>query len=210
METHPLDEHGSFVWIANPEERLCRASTALVVDRGVILIDPVDSPDLDAALAAVGPVAGTCTLIDRHTRDAEAIATRHGVPRLVPAVLAGKGAPLVVDGVQERVILAIVGWNEAALWLPERRLLICVEAIGSLGFHLSVPEDRLGVHPLLRARPPRGALGGLDPVAIAVGHGRPVTDGAAEALEHALETARSGVPEMVSRFVRDRLPFGKG
>ncbi|CAA9539334.1 MAG: hypothetical protein AVDCRST_MAG79-1711 [uncultured Thermoleophilia bacterium] len=146
-------------------------------------------------------------MIDRHGRDAEAVAARHGAPRVVPAALAGKGRPLVVEGVQERVILAIAGWNEAALWLPERRLLVCVEAIGTNGFFLTSPDDRLGVHPLLRARPPRGALGGLDPLAVAVGHGPPVTEGAAEALEHALETARSGVPTMVSRLVRERLSF---
>jgi hypothetical protein len=210
METHALDARGSFVWIADPDERLRRASTALVVERGVLVIDPVDHPDLDDALAAVGPVIGTCTLIDRHGRDAAAVAARHGVPQFVPAVLAGKGTPLVVDGVQERVILAMVGWNEAALWLPERRLLICAEAVGTLGFFLAMPDDKLGVHPLLRVRPPRDALGGLDPVAVAVGHGPPVTDGAAEALEHALETARSAVPGMVTRLVRERLPFGNG
>ena len=207
METHRLDDHGSFVWIADPDERLRRASTALVVDGGVLVVDPVDTPGLDEALAPLGRVVGVCTLIDRHGRDAEAVAARHGAPRVVPAALAGKGRPLVVEGVQERVILAIAGWNEAALWVPGRRILVCVEAVGTNGFFLTAPDDKLGVHPLLRARPPRGALGGLDPLAVAVGHGPPVTEGAAEALEHALETARSGVPTMVSRLVRERLPF---
>jgi len=208
METHPLDDRGSFAWIAHPDERLRRASTALVVDDGVLLVDPVDAPGLDEALRPLGAVIGVCTLIDRHGRDAGAVADRHGAPRVVPSVLAGQARPLVVAGVEERAILATIGWNEAALWLPERRLLVCAEAVGTAGFFLTLPEDRLGVHPLLRARPPRGALSGLDPVAVAVGHGPPVTEGAAEALEHALDTALSGVPAMVTRLVRDRLPFG--
>jgi hypothetical protein len=210
METHPLDDRGSFVGIADPTSG-CAARPPPLSWSGVLVIDPVDTPGLDEALAPLGPLVGVCTLIDRHARDAEAVAARHGTRRVVPAVLAGKGAPLVVNGVQERVILATLGWNEAALWLPERRLLVCSEAVGSNGaFFLAEPGDKLGLHPLLRLRPPRGALSGLDPLAVAVGHGAPVTDGAAEALERALETARSAVPDMVTRLVRERLPFGRG
>jgi hypothetical protein len=201
MRVHVLDGHGSFVWMVDESDTLQRASVALAVDGGCLLIDPVDDPDLDERLGGLLPVAGVVTLIDRHRRDAEAVAARHGTPRLVPSVLAGQGQPLEWPGIQERVILSVLGWNESALWLPERRLLVCVEAVGTTGPFLARATDRLGVHPLLRLRPPRGALA-VDPEAIAVGHGPPVLDGASDALREALRTARSGLPGAVTRWGR--------
>jgi hypothetical protein len=154
-------------------------------------------------------VAGVVTLLDRHRRDAEAVAGRHGAPRLVPSVLAGQGQPLHWPGIEERVILSVMGWNESALWLPERRLLVCVEAVGTTGPFLARPTDRIGVHPLLRLRPPRGALA-VDPLAIAVGHGEPVVEDASAALAEALRTARSGLPRTVARWGRMAIDAVRG
>jgi hypothetical protein len=193
VHRYPLDDRGSFAWIAGPDEPLLRASTALAIDGGCLLIDPVDHPDLDAAVVPVGPVRGVVTLLDRHDRDADAVAGRHGAPRLVPGVLAGRGEPLAVPGVQERVVLSVLGWNESALWVPDRALLVVADALGTIPQFLASDADPLGVHPLLRLRPPRGALA-VEPRAIAVGHGTPVTVDAAAALRRALETARSGLP----------------
>ena len=98
------------------------------------------------------------------------------------------------------------GWTEHALWMPGRRLLVCADALGTAPYFLARSSDRLGVHPLLRLRPPVRALGGLEPRAIAVGHGGPLMDGAASALHEALATARTGLPRAWWRAARAALP----
>ncbi len=202
LTTFPLDGVDAVSWIAEPDAKVTRTSTALKHDGGVLLIDPVDAPGLDEFLETLGQVTAVTQLLDRHRRDVVHLAARHNCPIVVPSTLAGRGAALDIPGVQERAILAAPGWNESALWIPDRRLLIVAEAVGSSPYFLAHEGDQLGVHPLLRLRPPAGALGGLDPVAVAVGHGTPVTDGAAGALSLALRTARSGVPQALWRMVR--------
>jgi hypothetical protein len=190
LTTFPLDDAGSFSWLARPAEPLRRASTALAVEGGWILVDAVDHLGLEEALAG-RPVLGISMLLDRHRRDTEPLSERLGVPVLVPGVLAGQGQALNHPEVEERVVLAAPGWNESAFWLPRTRLLVCADALGTVGYFLAAEGDPIGVHPALRLRPPVGALGGLDPAAVAVGHGPPVTSGAAAAVERALATARS-------------------
>jgi hypothetical protein len=197
--TTPLDDHGSFSWLAHPDEPLRRSGTALAVAGGSLLIDPVDAPGLDEAVAPLGRVIGVVKLIDRHERDAHAVADRLGAPRLYPGVLAGQGPALALPEVQERVVLAAPGWNESALWLPDRALLVVAEALGTADFFLTHPSDRLGVHPILRVRPPRRALD-VTPTAIAVSHGQPVVTDAAAALRDALAGARTGLPILAGRL----------
>jgi hypothetical protein len=198
--TFPLDERGSFAWIADRADPLSRCSTALVLDQGVLLIDPVDTPGLDQRIEQAGTPIGVCRLIDRHRRDTTAITQRLGVAELAPAVLAGTAPPLPSGEIEERVVLAAPGWNESVLWLPERRLLIIAEAVGSSRFFLAHDDDRLGVHPLLRLRPPRGALAVAADV-VACGHGEPVSD-AADALRAAVASARQSLPHLVRRAAR--------
>ncbi len=83
----PLDEAGSFAWIADPDERMLRASSAIVTSAGTLVIDPVDCGGLDDALSRLGPVAGIVQLPDRHNRDVVAVAARLSVPVLPPTVL---------------------------------------------------------------------------------------------------------------------------
>ena len=199
MRRFELDEQGSFSWIAGDDDKLERTSTALALDDGWLLIDAVDSPELDAALAG-RPVQGVTYLLDRHVRDTEAVASRLGAKVLVPAVLAGRGEPLEIPGVQERVIVSLVGWNESALWLPDRGLLVCVEALGTAPFFLGRPGDRLGVHAFLRLRPPRGAVGGLPVRALAVGHGEPLRgEGLGAEIDDVLDRARRDLPRLAGR-----------
>jgi hypothetical protein len=194
-----LDDQGSFSWIAGDDDRLLRASTALALEDGWLLIDAVDAPELDAALAG-RPVLGVTYLLDRHLRDTEQVATRLGAPVMVPGVLAGRGQPLELPGVQERVIASLVGWNESALWLPDRGLLVCVEALGTAPFFLGRPSDRLGVHAFLRLRPPRGAVGGLPVRALAVGHGEPLRgEGLGAEIDDVLGRARRDLPRVAGR-----------
>jgi hypothetical protein len=194
LTTYPIEACDAIAWTFDAGSAVTRTSTAISVDGGCLLVDPVDGPGLDAALGALGDVVGVCTLLDRHRRDGAKIASRLGCPQLVPSTLAGSGEPLVIAGVQERAILAAPGWNESALWLPERRLLVCADSLGTTRYFLSTPEEVVGVHPLLRIRPPVGAFRGLEPVAIAVGHGAPVLEGATAGLQQAIATARSGLP----------------
>jgi hypothetical protein len=189
LTIHRVDDAGSFSWLADPDDPLRRASTALAVEGGWILVDGVDHPGLGDALAG-RPVIGVCMLLDRHGRDTDPLAERFGVPVMVPGVLAGRGEPLKHPEIEERVVLAAPGWNESALWLPGHRLLVCADALGTVGYFLATEDEKIGVHPLLRLRPPVGALGGLDASAVAVGHGPPVTERAGQAVERALQTAR--------------------
>jgi hypothetical protein len=197
IEPLPLDDRGSFAWLAGGSDPMSRCSCALVVDGGCLVIDPVDAPGLDDALSAIGPVLGVVTLLDRHQRDAAAVAARLGVERMLPAVL---GGGLHVDGVEERTVIDRRSWHESLLWLPDRRLLVCAETLATADPFLAHARDRLGMHPLARIRVPRRAFAGLDPLVIAVGHGPPLRDGASPALRRTLDTARLSLPRHLARL----------
>ena len=69
---------------------MTRTSHALATGEGVWLVDPVDWPDAIDRASSLGTPAGVIQLLDRHNRDAAAIAERLGVPHLrVPASLPG-------------------------------------------------------------------------------------------------------------------------
>lgn len=163
-----------------------------------MLVDPVDAPGLDVALAG-RPVRAVALLLARHRRDSEAVAARHGVP--VMAVADGTALPF--GGAQVRRTLHRPGWRESALWLDDRGLLVVGDLYGTLPYFLT-GSDVLGMHPALRPLPPRLGLADLRPQAIAVGHGRPVTSGAAPALELAERTAIRGLPRNWWHIVRTR------
>lgn len=209
-------------WISYPEEAMARASHVLAgdgelgEDASCWLIDPVDASDLDEWLADRGEVAGVVVLLDRHTRDADAIARRHDVAVHVPTQLAD-----VADEFTARVVtfdgeLADTGyrtlpvvdrrvWHEVALSHPDRGTLVVPEAVGTAEF-FRTDDERLGVHPALRLRPPRRALGGLAPDRICCGHGEPVEDGATAALHDALAGARRSAPRLYAGTLRSMLP----
>jgi len=192
LATERVDEHGSLAWMTHPQEWMQRASLALALEGGgCALIDPVDHPALDAAIAGLGRVHSVVNLVDRHGRACDLVAARHGAARLGPIEVAWPGA-LGAD-VEGRVVLDAKRWSESCLWLPDRSLLVCAEALGTAP-HYRAGGEPLGVHPLLRLRPPQRVFGDLAPTAIAVGHGPPLLDGAAAALDEALRTARTRLP----------------
>ena len=180
-------EHG-FAW--HPEgEKLQRTSHALRVGRGVWLTDVVDGPGLDERIRALGEPAGVVQLIDRHERDNAAAAHRLGVSLHVTPFTKVPGAPFVVLPVVRRGF-----WREIALWFPEERILVCGDALGSLGYFRAKGEP-FGVHPMLRLFPPRRALGGVEPEHILFGHGGGIHGPeATPALREALATARRRLP----------------
>ena len=186
-----LDDRGSFAWVeAGPAER---ASTAIVVNGGCLVCDPVDAPGLDAALAAIGPVLAVWTLLGRHRRDGDAVARRSGADWLTPAAILETRPPA---GVQVRPISG----SELLVWVPDRHLLVVPESLGTVRLFKTRDDELLGVHPIARLRPPRPAFAGIVPEVIAVGHGPPLREGAAGALEPALLFARRGIPRAYGRL----------
>jgi len=205
---------GGVGWIAYPDEVMRRASHALAVDGEVWVVDPVDAPGLDELLAEFGEVAGVVVLLDRHTRDAGAIARRHGVSVHVPHWMTGVQGDIGAPVERVRTELGSTGygvhkvvdnpvWQEAALYGEDTGALVVPESVGTADFFLT-GDERLGVHPALRLFPPK-RLGRLSPDRILVGHGAGIDKGAAEALDDALEHARSRAPSLYAETVREYL-----
>ena len=183
VEEHPF----GITW--QIDEPGARTSHALRVDGRVWIVDPVEHPAALERIEVLGPVAGVLQLIDRHNRDCAAIAGRLGVPHLrVPSEV--PGTPLeVVRVVDNR------RWREVALWWPEEKVLLCGDALGTVGYFVARGE-LLGVHPLLRLVPPR-ALSRFAPRHVLCGHGDGVHgEEAAPALAEALATARRRLPSV--------------
>ncbi|HEX7084676.1 MAG TPA: hypothetical protein VF186_11225 [Gaiellaceae bacterium] len=180
-----VDEwEGGFGWVQ--DEFMRRASHALVVDGRVWLTDPVDDPELEKHVRALGEPAGVLQLFDHHARGCAAWAERLGVP-LVRAWESAGGAPF-----ETLPVAGLPFWREVALWEPRSRTLVCGDALGTADYFRAGVE-RLAVHPLLRLAPPRG-LGAVEPERILVGHGAGVDEGATAALREALATARRRLP----------------
>jgi hypothetical protein len=181
---------GSFGWVE--EGRMRRAGHALVEDGRVWLVDPFDAPGVEERVRAAGEPAGVIQLLDRHNRDCRAFAGRLGVPlHLLDAPPPFQVAPLRTPP----------KWREAALWWPQRRVLVAADALGTVPAYFLAPGERLGVHPLLRLTPPR-RLAGLAPEHVLVGHGTGVHEDAAAALREALAHARRRTPGLVLSMLR--------
>lgn len=212
-------------WIAHPDEGMQRASHALVdsdgdgnengtEEDGVWLVDPVDAGGLDELLAEFGPVLGVVVLLDRHKRDAGAIARRHDVSVYRPtwmhsidesieAPVRALGTELGGTGYRVRKRLDLPIWKEAVLYRPDDGSLLVPESLGTVDYFCA-PGERLGVHPMLRLTPP-GDLGGLAVDHVLVGHGPGVTDDAQQAIRDAISGSRSRVPSLAWSALRARL-----
>lgn len=168
---------------------MARSAHAVVDDGRVWLIDPFEDAEALAAARELGEPVGVIQLLDRHRRDGAGIAERLSVPLLqMPAAV--PSSPFTVISVFSRA-----KWREIALWWEVERTLIVAEAIGTAPtFALG---RRAGVHPLLRLIPPGAALGGYEPERMLVGHGQPVTSGAAAALTDALDNSRRDIPKLL-------------
>ncbi|MFC4245626.1 hypothetical protein ACFOZ7_01170 [Natribaculum luteum] len=213
-----IDRYESGVgWIAHPEETMQRASHALAVDGEVWVVDPVDVRGLDDLLAEFGDVAGVVVTLDRHKRDAAAIANRHGVSVYLPSFFEGVateldapiarfGADLADTGIEAHVLKNSRFWQEVALYEPDSETLVVPESVGTADYFLAGSE-RLGVHPMLRGFPPREKLGGFDPERVLVGHGPGVSTDAARALRDALEGSRRRLPQLYAQNLRMLLPL---
>lgn len=208
----PLKEHGradrltaidrwdgGVGWLAHPGETMQRASHALAVDGDVWIVDPVDAPGVDDLVTDLGEVAGVVVLLDRHQRDADALAQRFDVPVYHPPYVDREfEAPVErlgvrLPGTDYRVIhsVDVPLWQEAALFDGET--LVVADAVGTVEYFTVGPEQ-IGVHPMLRPVPPM-ALRDLTPSRILTGHGEGVFDDAETELARAIDGARNRLPQ---------------
>lgn len=208
---------GGVGWIAYPDEAMQRASHALVGEQGgVWVVDPVDVDGVDELLAEYGEVVGVVILLDRHKRDAETLARRHDVSVYVPEwmddVISELDAP--VEPVRTDVGESGYGlhrlidnplWKEAILYGEHDDTLVVPEALGTADYFL-VGEERLGVHPALRMKPPK-RLGRFEPERVRVGHGAGVDTDAPEAIRTALTGTRRRTPKLYAKNLRSMI-FG--
>jgi hypothetical protein len=191
----PVDEWESgFGW--SQDEFMRRTSHALAAGGRVWLIDPVDTPELEERVRALGEPAGVLQLLDRHERGCAAWAERLGVPHLRAWESLGT-APFEALPVRRRR-----WWREVALWEPAARTLVCADALGTVAYFCA-PGERIGLHPLVRPFPPH-SLARVTPARILCGHGAGVHEGAAAALQEALRTGRRRLPAVALRIVRRR------
>lgn len=202
-------------WIAHPDEAMQRASHALAVDGDVWVIDPVDVEGLDDLLAEFGEVAGVVVLLDRHKRDAAAVATRHDVSVYLPTFMSDIAdefdAPvelftgeLGTSGYTLHKVVDNFAWSEGALYNDANGVLLVPEALGTADFFRTKGE-RLGVHPGLRLMPPK-KLARLAPDRILVGHGAGIHDDAAAELDNAVSGSRRRTPSIYMKNLRMFLP----
>ena len=164
-----------FGWIEGGFTRRC--SHALAEDGRVWLIDPLAADGVRERVRAAGSPAGVIQLLDRHERDCAELAKRLDVPHhVVPHESLGPFEFITIR--MNRT------WREVALWWPDRRVLVCADALGTARY-FRLWRGRLGVHPLLRLRRP-SQLAALEPEIVLCGHGTGVFGGAAAALADAL------------------------
>jgi len=182
-EEHPL----GLTWMV--EEPMERAFHALVDDGRVWLVDPLDGPEMEDAVA-LGEPAGVLQLLDRHNRDCAEIAARLGVPHLkVPDAVPGSPFEAIAA-------VRIPHWQETALWWPQRKALVVAEVLAANPMHTG-GEQRVGIHLFLRPWPP-SSLRGYRPEHLLLGHGRSVHGpGAAAAVETAYARARRDLPRVL-------------
>jgi hypothetical protein len=187
-----IDDGTDFALTWTIEEPMARSSHALVEDGRVWIVDPVDWAPALERVAALGEPAAVVQLLDRHSRDAAAIAARLRVPHLkVPSAIAE--SPFKILALTHRR-----WWKESALWWPARRTLVVPEAIGTAPA-FAVGTGAAGVHPALRLLPPR-RLRSYAPAHLLVGHGPALHYNAATALAVALDDARTDVPRLLAQL----------
>ncbi|QFU81422.1 hypothetical protein [Natronorubrum aibiense] len=208
---------GGVGWLAHPDERMQRASHALEIDGDVWVFDPVDADGIDDLFAEFGEVAGVVVMLDRHKRDAAAIANRYNVPVFLPdffegvteeldAPVARFSRTLSDTGLEAQPVVDNRFWQEVALYNPDDGTLLVPESVGTAAYFLA-GNERLGVHPMRRAVPPRDELGRFRPERVLVGHGRGVTSDAVTALEDALSNSVRHMPRLYAGMARQLFPI---
>ena len=187
---------GGFGW--QLDERMERTSHAVAAENGVWVFDPLAWEPALERVRELGEPAGVVQLLDRHERDAPEVAARLGVPHYAVPI-----HDLPGSGLETFHVVDSRFWRELAVWVPSRRTLVCADALGTAGY-FRAGEEPLGVHPLLRLRPPR-SLGRYEPQHVLCGHGAGVHGPSTpDALREALKTARRRLPKALAGAFRRR------
>lgn len=211
---------GGASWIPHPDEEMQRVSHAIATDVGLIVVDPVDVPDLDEWLADLAEetgadeVAGVAILLDRHKRDSAAVANRHDVPVGIPEWMSGVAddidapttdlANLVADTSYEvRRVIDNPFWQEAALYDDEDGVLVLPEVFGTVDYYCA-PGEELGVHPMLRFTPPK-KLKRLDVDRLLVGHGEGIADDADDLMRTALRQSKGNAAGLYVSTIKNAI-----
>ncbi|MGH2894807.1 MAG: hypothetical protein ACRDPM_16305 [Solirubrobacteraceae bacterium] len=186
IQRHPL----GLTWVETTGMR--RAAHALRADGRVWLIDPFEDEVALSAATELGSPAAVIQLLNRHNRDCGPIAQRLEVPLLrLPTEVSD--SPFTVIPV-----IARPWWREMALWWEAERALVIAEAVGTApAFTLG---RQVGLHPMLRLRPPKGPLTARSPERLLVGHGAALESGAAAAIDDALSGALADIPQLVLKL----------
>jgi len=201
-------------WIAHPDETMRRASHAVESDGGLWIIDPVDVEGLDELLAEYADPEGVVVLLDRHKRDAAAVAERHDVAVYIPEWMDGVAGDIdaptrrfdhELGGFQVGRLVDNPLWQEATLFDGET--LVVPESLGTAGYFRRA-EETLGVHPMLRLFPPTG-LRGYNPERLLVGHGEGVFEDAGHAIRRAIDDSRTGAIPLYLETVRGLVGRGR-
>lgn len=196
-------DDGGVGWFAYPEEEMLRASHALTVDGEVWLLDPLDADGLDDLLAESGDVAGVVVLLDRHKRDAAAVANRYDVSVHIPDWMTGVASKLNAPvkrlngrlpgtDYEVRKLVDNTFWQEGLV--SDGETLYVPEALGRAGF-FRTDDERVGVHPALRLFPPR-SLQRYQPERLLVGHGPGLHEDVPTAIRDTVSNARSRAPRL--------------
>ncbi len=186
-------------WIHPQPDWMERAGHAVRAGGRVWVIDPIDGDGVEERIRALGEPAGVLRLLDRHPRDCETFAERLGVPLRCEPFEGVEDAPFEVVP-----ILRTRFWREVALWFPAERTLVCADVLANAPGYRA-PGETVGVHPLLRIRPPR-VLARFDARNLLMGHGPGVHDGQAQpAIDAALDNAWRQVPFWAMAQVRRTL-----
>jgi len=189
--TRFLDETDwGFGWVSPEKARIRMTGHALAAANGVWLVDP-PAEDVEERVRALGEPAGVIQLLDRHERGCAQFAEQFGVPHHRVPFGGIDASPFEFVPVLRRRF-----WQEVALWWPERRVLVCADALGTVPHYFALDGERLGVHPLLRPTPP-WRLGRLEPDHVLCGHGAGVHEHATTAVRDALSTARRRLPRLL-------------
>ena len=183
-------------WIHPDPDWMARAGHAVLAGGGVWVLDPVDGEGVEERIRELGEPAGVVRLLDRHSRDCAGLAERLGVPLHSEPFDGVPGAPFEVISVLRTPL-----WKEVALWFPAEHVLACGDALANADGY-KAPSETVGVHPMLRALPPK-QLRGRPVEHLLLGHGEGVHGPqAAEAIDAALDGAWRGVPGWGVRQVR--------
>ena len=197
MSVRFVDElDGGFGWLETTGLR--RTSHALAAGGRVWVVDPFDAEGVEERVRELGDPGGVIQLLDRHNRAGAEYAERLGVPlHVVPEAVPESPFRFVP-------ILRRRWWSEVALWWPDRRVLVCADALGTVPDYFRAGDDTVGVHPFLRLLPPRRLIG-LEPLHVLVGHGEGVHgEQTGRAVDGAIRRARRRIPRWLVGLPRLR------